>query len=46
MYWSKAIFFSILALIAATAGAQVHRCKDATGKTGLLRSPVHRWTNW
>jgi hypothetical protein len=32
MYWSKAIFFSILALIAATAGAQVHRCKDATEK--------------
>lgn len=32
MYWQKAVFISVLALGAGVANAQVHRCKDATGK--------------
>lgn len=32
MYVSKAAFFFVIALAATTVSAQVHRCKDATGK--------------
>jgi hypothetical protein len=32
MYWQKAVFISVLALVAGLANAQVHRCKDASGK--------------
>lgn len=32
MYWKKAVLISLLALGFGIANAQVHRCKDATGK--------------
>lgn len=39
MYWQKAVFISVLALAAGVANAQVHRCKDATGKLILSDRP-------